>query len=467
MLRTASQRGSRLILSAALGALVAVCAAQDSQPTSAPTPHTWLRVTADMVHLRTRPDANSIPAVQVAAGTVLEAVERDPYDWYRVLPPPGVFSFVAAEFIERRSPTEGVVAVRSGTLRVRVGSAVQNVDPEQSEVQTRLERGAKVEIIGEQDGWLRIAPPPGVFVYVGGQYVVPLSADEAARQRANAAAAPTPIVAAAPAPACAPASGPTSQPAYVAPAPPLPLATQPTASSAPATPETRPATPTSPTPAPLASAPATKPAEGLDLAGTWGQRLRAIENDIEAETRKPALERNWAPLMARLKGVAVQREEPTVARLASAWLRQLDEREAEQATLREAEAALERGERATQQHEREMSRIQKAQQAASQPEFAGRGELLRSFAVDARGPARRICKLQNPLTGQVDAYVQVAAGTTLDLNAFLGQYVGVRGARQADKTLGADLIYATEIIPLQTTTAPASQPASGPARQAP
>jgi hypothetical protein len=133
------------------------------QATTQPTAEeTWLRVTAEEVYIRSRADANSLPVARVPRDTLLHAVGRDPYGWYRIQPPAGVFSLVAAEYVDRRGPSAGIVSVRSGTLRVRVGSLVRDVDPLQAEVQTLLERGAAVQIVAEQGPWLRIVPAPGV-----------------------------------------------------------------------------------------------------------------------------------------------------------------------------------------------------------------------------------------------------------------------------------------------------------------
>ena len=166
---------------AAALAQTAPLASAPSATTPAAAETIWLRVTADEVNLRSRPDANSVPVAQVERDTVLRGLGRDAYGWYRVAPPAGVFSYVAKEYVDRRGPIEGIVSVRSGTLRVRVGSLVRELDPLQSEVQVVLERGAAVRIVGEQGEWLRIAPPPGVCVYVSGEQVVMIGEDVAKR----------------------------------------------------------------------------------------------------------------------------------------------------------------------------------------------------------------------------------------------------------------------------------------------
>lgn len=129
----------------------------------------WLLVTGEEVNVRSRADMNSRVVTRVPLNSVLRAVTSEGA-WHRILPPDDVFCLVSAEYVER-SGDQGTVMVAVGTLRVRVGSAVVDADPEQAEVQTRLPNGTPVKIVGEQPGgWLRIAPPAGVHYFISQNY---------------------------------------------------------------------------------------------------------------------------------------------------------------------------------------------------------------------------------------------------------------------------------------------------------
>ncbi len=180
-----------------------------SQPAARPY---FLRVTADHVNLRTRADGNAMIVGQVDRDTVLEAHGVE-FGWHRVVPPAGVFSLVSAQYVERTGPDRGVVRVRSGKLRVRAGSTVFSLDPLNCPVQTLLPAGAEVRIVGEQDGWLRVVPPEGVFVYITDRYVQRISPAEAARLRARHSAAPLTQPAVATQPQREAASRPATRPA--------------------------------------------------------------------------------------------------------------------------------------------------------------------------------------------------------------------------------------------------------------
>jgi len=362
---------------------------------------------SDVVNLHSRPDANSLVVARVGEGAVLKRSGGPEHGWYRVVPPEGVFSYVAAQYVARSGENEGVVAVRSGTLRVRVGSLVQAVDPWKSETQARLPPGATVTVVGQQGEWLKIVPPPEVGLYVAAEHVVPISASLAAELQAVAS---------------------------------RPMAAAVT----------------------TAPAPSTRPAVGPDLSGPWGQRLVLVEAAIAAESGKPLGEQSWATLIGRLQPIAAQREEPAVARLATAWIDQLQRRAAELEVLRDADEIRRRMARDAAQHERELERIAQVRQALTRPAYDARGELLESWVL-ARDE-RRWYKLLDPLTGQVQAYLEIDAEVRVDPEKFLGQYVGVRGQRRPQPELGADVVRPVEIVVLRPETA-ASQPASQPARQ--
>lgn len=365
----------------------------------------WLRVKTDRVNLRARPDANSLVVAQLDRDAVLRGVNSE-FGWQRVLPPAGVFSYVAAEYVTVQDEKTGVVAVASGQLRVRPGSLLTETDPAVSDWQTLLPAGTTVQILGRQGAWLKIVPPKGVYLYVSNDYVEPLS-DEAAAQRLAAA----PPLTSRPAP-----SNERSHPAEIAAANPPPGAR-------------------------TATQPASQPAPIVDLRGPWGRKLAAVETQIETEIRKSPLAQAWRESIAQLKPIADQREEPAVARLAAGWLAQLEQRQTEQETLRVIRQIADRQSEEERQFAGEIERIRQAPPPVpNQPVFDARGELA------ATGAGNRRYKLQNPQTRRVKAYVEFDAKT--DVSAYLGKYVGVRGERTHDAALGADVIRVAEIVVL-------------------
>lgn len=151
-----------------------------AQESSAGQPY-FLRVTGSEINVRRVPDVNSLVLTRIAQDGVLVGVE-EVRGWHRVMPPPDVFSFVAAQYVEQRGERLGMITVEPGyTLNVRPGSTVNEIDPMRYARQAKLKRGDLVEIIGATGDWYKIAPPRGVFAYVSSDYVERIDAATASQ----------------------------------------------------------------------------------------------------------------------------------------------------------------------------------------------------------------------------------------------------------------------------------------------
>jgi uncharacterized protein YgiM (DUF1202 family) len=98
------------------------------------------------------------------------------YDWLKIVPPEGSFSYVPRLYVNRTGDGNRGRVVQ--TTNVRAGSTMNGV---KTAVQAKLEPDAEVKIIGEQDEYFKIVPPEGAYLYVNQQYVDPVRAlDKAA-----------------------------------------------------------------------------------------------------------------------------------------------------------------------------------------------------------------------------------------------------------------------------------------------
>jgi len=89
------------------------------------------------------------------------------FDWLKITPPEGAFSYVAKAFVERAGDGK-TGRVSRPDLNVRAGSTLNDM---KAIVQTKLDQGAEVEILGEKDEYFMIKPPAGAYCYVNKQYV--------------------------------------------------------------------------------------------------------------------------------------------------------------------------------------------------------------------------------------------------------------------------------------------------------
>lgn len=389
----------------------------------------WLKVTGDRVNLRSRPDTNCVVVDRLDAGTVLQARGAE-FGWHAVVPPEGTFCYVSGEFIDKRSDTEGVVSVRAGNLRVRVGSLVQTIDPNSADVLALLPRGTRVEVLGSSGDWVRIAPPADVMFYIFGEHAVRISAEEAEElRRLNADA---------PAEATEPEAADEGTPEEAA-ANEQPTTTQPTA-AAQADNE------------PAAAAPTRPGVVVISRTTPWGRRLAAVEEAIEQEQTRPPLDQNWETTLIRLMPIARQQDEPGVARVAAAWYEQLAERQLSQRRLRLARAIVARDKVEQMRLRIELERIEAARAQLRDARYAARGELLESTLPRADdAPAY---KLRDPIGGAVVAYLRFVPGSGVTPRDRVGQYVGVRGEKEDNAALGAPVVTVQE---LETLNRPATE----------
>lgn len=373
----------------------------------------WVRINASDVLVRSRPDGNSTPVTQLQEDDVVRAVGLQ-FGWYEILPPTDVFSYVSAEYVDQLSGERGVVSVRSGTLRVRVGSNLRTLDPARADVQTRLERGTEVRILGKQGEWLKIAPPAGVHVFVAEHLAERISDERALALRARRSNSDEALAAGGSSAAAGAGASAAGAAARIA-------------SSQPARPPVR---------------------------GVWSERLALAEAAIEAEAARPVLEQSWRLPLARLQPIALQQEEPEAARLAEAWIAKLREREAQQKALRAVEEVMAQSADERARLARELEQLKALEERRGGP-FAAVGQLLESYAVS---DTEIRYQLLDPLRGRVVAYLAVDEALREAAGELLRSYVGVRGARRAAPELGADRIDVREIIALQRGGGATSRP---------
>jgi len=145
-----------------------------AEPADAPAAPGYLgQITGNNVYVRSGPSGNYYPVAKLQAGAHVRVLGREA-DWLAIVPPPGCFSLIADAYVD---PGDGALGVVNGdNVRVRAGSLL---DAEKRyAVQSKLDKGAQVEIVGhldrtgnEQWGYYKIAPPPGTRAWVAAQYV--------------------------------------------------------------------------------------------------------------------------------------------------------------------------------------------------------------------------------------------------------------------------------------------------------
>jgi uncharacterized protein YgiM (DUF1202 family) len=101
-------------------------------------------------------------------------------NWFQILPPPGSFSWISKTYVEidKTNPKKGTVT--GDAVRIWAGSDF--VEPmRSSSLQTKLNKGAAVEIVGElevEGDYYKITPPSDAYLWISGDSLKALKKEE-------------------------------------------------------------------------------------------------------------------------------------------------------------------------------------------------------------------------------------------------------------------------------------------------
>lgn len=150
-------------------------------------------INSSAVYVRSGPGENYYPTMKLDKGVAVTVVGIK-FDWLKIVPPEGSFSYVAKAYVEKRG--DGSIGrVTKPDLNVRAGS---DLNAMKTTVQSKLDAGQDVQIVGEQDEYFKVKPPEGAFLYINKQFVDPVKALEApiagAAESKDPIATATPVV---------------------------------------------------------------------------------------------------------------------------------------------------------------------------------------------------------------------------------------------------------------------------------
>lgn len=427
--------GTMLLVWATLGQLPA-----GTTPTQAPAKAVIGQgeVITNDLYVRSGPSLNHYTISKLNAGDRVTVVGESG-DWFEILPPAGAFSLISGDYVDSADGKKGVV--NGDNVRVRTGSLLNE---NKYTVQTKLSKGAEVEIVGrEPDGFLRIKPPKGATVWINRSYVeyVP---NERLRLEEAAASAPT----AGKTPAVSKGAAGTS-----------PGGRPPVASTSPATGE-KPGTESSETPKTTGETAGRSPLAIFEQTAERGE-LEKLDAEVRSELTKPAPERQLEPFIERYQKIADQPNDDFAQRYARARVAQLTNMNKLLETARKVRSLVDDTDVKRREFLEDRARIR----TAVLPVRSGldaRGE-LRVSAVHPPSALPRRYRLVNT-SGPNDrtvGYVEIPQGSAIEVSNFLGRYIGVRASAKRWQTGGVNpvpIFIASELVLLQPTSPPPSEP---------
>ncbi len=367
-------------------------------------------ITNDDVYIRSGPGTQYYNCGKARKGDKVKVVGNK-FSWLQVVPPAGSYSWISKQYvqIDPQNNTSGTVIGEA----VRVYAGSDEVQPMHStSMQVKLNKGDKVTIVGEEkDGYCKIAPPEGAYLWVSSQNAKPL----------GTLMAPTPA---------APTTTTTS--AMPATAHPMPASPFPTNPGELKTPVSSPNEPNTPAPIPL---------EEQKMG-----EVQALKEKVEAERAKPAADQNFAELKKAIVVIAGDKESPRAARSATVLLKTVEKYEL---SLEVANTIKVQEDQYTQTQQKiEGAKNEGLSKIEDKGIFAAIGTLKES-PLFAETPGAKYYKVIDG-NGKTLCYARpVGAAADADLSKFVDKKVGLVGTIEANADLGEAVVLFTNILEIQ------------------
>jgi uncharacterized protein YgiM (DUF1202 family) len=448
-----------------------------AQPTETPAFPWEGEVSGTNVYLRSGAGVNWYPTAKLNTGDrVLVLSEK--FGWYQVAPPKGSFSYVDKSMVERQPADAKTGTVKADKVYVRAGSELED---RKSATQIMLDKGAKVEILGEAEGFYKIHPPKGASLYVSKTYVEPVASrlrTGLAEQHAAAAAPATPKTEPTPATATkspTDATTPGAAPAATPPAPGAAVPTGPVTPGAVATTqpdegpvlEVEPGVEPSPKALPVPSKPGVDKAlpavsgagksKGPAPAKTTSNRprydvmLSELDSLMRAELKRPVKEQDLAALQSRFEEIANQKEENIPAQIAKIRLQQLKDWQALVAARGDSVVSAADLESYRAQLTEERAKIMQRPIEKAAIKYDLEGELRRSFAFASQQGRYRLVDS----AGSTVAYVDIPPTLSVNVENLVGCMVGiVASEKQFSPAARVPIAVAKDVVDLSYRNLP-------------
>ena len=404
-------------------------------------------VNGTSVYVRSGPSDSYYPTTKLSKGTRV-TVRGAKFDYLKIEPPPTSFSYVGKAYVERHG--DGKRGRVTTAANVRTGSELNSM---KTTVQTKLEAGTEVEILGEQEEYFKISPPPGAYLYVKKDYVTPreriptegeaiVTGPEGQPGQDRGATPPQQ-----PEPTSAPPAGdPTG--AIVD------IATRDQGQGEPSTGaqgEPPVSTPTT-TQAATDEAPgadrqaATRPADSQPASAD--ARFEKLEGEFDAASQRPVIDQPVDELLTGYQALVKDETLPeSLKRIADARIAALKVRKQtreEFALVRKNQEEMENRRKALQAERQELEEHIRQ----TNVEFFAAVGTLRTSSLQQGPKGTTLYRLTDPESARTLVYVRTS---DREFGAMLNQFVGVKGELRSDPLLRMRVITPSETKPIDPT----------------
>jgi uncharacterized protein YgiM (DUF1202 family) len=383
-------------------------------------------INVDSVYIRSGPGEGYYPTGELPKGAKVTVVGIK-FDWLKIQPPDGSYSYVGSVFVDKSADaTTG--KINRNDVNIRAGSTINAM---KTTVQTRLNQGDTVQIIGKEDEYLKIKPPTGAYLYINKQFVTiarpAMATNPPAPQPQQQQGQP------------AQANANQTQSNQVAKA--TSEATGAIVTSVPTTAPSRVVAKATPTTAPSQVASATTQPAQVAVAPqpTPEELFTQYENTFADVSKQPLDQQPLDDLIAKYQTISgseqLSDELKNVVTIRIATLKGRLDNKAKLVEVRKLEKLAAARQLALQAEQQELTERLKSEQVQV---FTAVGELQPSSLQIGGGTLYR---LVDPATGRTEIYVRTSDSK---VTAMMGQFIGVKGEPTTDPQLSLRLIEPTD-----------------------
>jgi uncharacterized protein YgiM (DUF1202 family) len=357
-------------------------------------------ITSDDTQIRSGAGTNYYDCGKLRKGDKVKVVGSR-YSWLQIVPPAGSYAWISKQYVQVEPPNSAGGTVIGEGVRVYAGS--NDVQPMHStSLLVKLNKGDTVSLLGEEkDGYYKIAPPEGAYLWVSSQNAKPLAS------------------------LVAPAQPETS--VYTPPPPPFPKVTSPNT--------------------PSSNEPAAAKEQNVSEDAEKTKEVLALKEKVDVQKTKPVEQQDWAEIKKLLLEIAANKQAPIAAKNAQALLK----------TIARCELAKEVAE-ATKAQEEQFGKTQKQIEevrssklaefdAQDQSKFAIIG-VLKGSSIFAEAPGIRYYRIVDDEDNTICYARPADDAVNMDMSGFIGKKVGLVGTIDPNAELGGALVEFTNVVAL-------------------
>jgi uncharacterized protein YgiM (DUF1202 family) len=356
-------------------------------------------ITGDDVYVRSGPGTNYYDCGKLKKTDKVKVVGSK-FSWWQITPPAGSYAWISRQYVETDPQNIAVGTVIGEGVRVYAGS--DEVQPMHSTTPlVKLNKDDKVVLLGEEkEGYYKISPPEGSYLWVSSQHAKPLAS-------------------------------------LVSPAQPMPAAP-----AAPSTPFPAPAS--KPEPKKLSAGEPNAPASVRSLVEDQRTKeLNLLTEHIEAEQKKPLGEQKYDGLKKALEVIANDKQSLFTARKAQYLIKTIERYELSREV---AKTVAVQDEQFGKTSERiEAARNEKLSQFEDKSVFAVIG-MFKESSIFSETRGLKYYRIVDD-EGKTVCYASPAGEAAhRDLSGLIDKKVGLVGTIEANVELGGAMVEFTNII---------------------